>query len=320
VIEHGTPAGYTAGCHEECCRVAKNRDAKVRRTAEARGHQFQVDGAPSRRKIEALQCLGHSLAQIAREDLGTTQQALSKIISHDKIRATTAAKIDEAYRAREMVVPKGPYAERTRRRAKRFGFLPPLVYDDIDAGTFDLGMAAEIVANADRRRCLRCDVPMIPQSAHTAGHQPEGYAVHSGRGLCRSCYDAARAAGEFTEKLIPGKLTREEALEAWVEFRDRGETITQAALELGITQAALSAHLARARRDGDDRGRTTVPLEELDEPLLEEFEHLRFDYGYLEDIADRLGVTVWRLDSALRRARERGDERGELPLEMRRSA
>ena len=160
---------------------------------------------------------------------------------------------------------------------------------------------------------------MVPQSAHTAGHRPEGHAVHAGRGLCRTCYDAARVSGEFAEKLVPGR-PREEVLQEWVPLRAEGLNVAQAAQEIGISAPALSAHLARARRDGDERGRSSLPIEELDEPLLEEFEHLRYDYGYLEDLAARLGVTVWRLDSALRRARERGDERGQLPLEMRRSA
>ena len=161
---------------------------------------------------------------------------------------------------------------------------------------------------------------MITNSADTAGYHPDGHAIHAGRGLCKSCYNRARADGEFTEKRIPGLVSREEALSAWATMRANGETITQAAEKLGISRAALSAHLTRARRDGDERGQTAMSIEELDEPILEEYDHLRGDYGYLEDLAERLGITIWRLDSALRRARARGDERGRIPLEMRRSA
>jgi hypothetical protein len=67
--------------------------------------------------------------------MGITQQAISRILARDTIRATTAERIDRAYDALEMQIPADDiYTRRTKSLAKRRGWLPPLAYDDIDAG------------------------------------------------------------------------------------------------------------------------------------------------------------------------------------------
>lgn len=131
---HGTPARYQAGCRAACCRRAKKADRIERERLIASGHEFQVPCDRSRRKVRALMALGHSPTRVA-ERMGITQQAISRILARDTIRATTAERIDRAYDALEMQIPADTiYTRRTKGIAAKAGWLPPLAYDDIDAG------------------------------------------------------------------------------------------------------------------------------------------------------------------------------------------
>lgn len=98
------------------------------------GNPRLVPVEPTRRKVQALAWLGWSLADMAR-DFGTTQQALQKSLRKDMIRRTTAAKVDGWYLDHEMThAPDTPYSRRTKAAALRCGWLPPLAWEDIDAG------------------------------------------------------------------------------------------------------------------------------------------------------------------------------------------
>jgi hypothetical protein len=134
-MRHGEIAGYQAGCRKPCCRRAKKADRMMRERLIASGHAFQVDCARSRRKMQALAAMGWSWASIARDHLGITQQALSRILARDVIRATTAERIDRAYDALEMAIPEDTiYTRRTKNLARSAKWKPPLAWEDIDAG------------------------------------------------------------------------------------------------------------------------------------------------------------------------------------------
>lgn len=134
MIRHGEPAGYQAGCREQCCRVAKAREAKQRRLAVERGRVYQVPCDRSRRKVRALMALGWPASEIGRR-IGVTQQAVSRILARDTIRVTTEARIDEAYIDLEMAIPADTiYIRRTKNAARKAGWPPPLAWEDIDAG------------------------------------------------------------------------------------------------------------------------------------------------------------------------------------------
>lgn len=136
MAEHGTAAGYAAGCHEICCRRGKKAARVAYELAVAQGHEFQVPGDRTRRKVRALAALGWTAREVAeRMTPPISQQAISKILMRPVIRATTAERIDRVYEKLEMVIPPDtPYHRRRKTEALARGWLPPLAYDDIDAG------------------------------------------------------------------------------------------------------------------------------------------------------------------------------------------
>lgn len=134
--EHGTAAGYAAGCHEACCLRGKKADRIRREQLAAEGHEFQVDGERTRRKVHALGAMGWTARDVAeRMDPPISQQAISKILMRPIIRATTAERIDRVYEQLEMRIPEDTiYVRRRKSESAALGWLPPLAYDDIDAG------------------------------------------------------------------------------------------------------------------------------------------------------------------------------------------
>lgn len=143
MAEHGTVARYQAGCRATCCTEAKAADRRRRELLIKAGHEFQVPSARSIRKIHALMALGWSGRQVA-DLMHITQQAISRIMARDVIRASTAYRIDRAYDTLEMQIPvDDEWTRRTKNYATKAGWLPPLAYDDIDAG-----IVAEVGSNA----------------------------------------------------------------------------------------------------------------------------------------------------------------------------
>lgn len=149
-MKHGEVAGYQAGCREECCGRAKSRDRKRRELAIHRGHSFTVPCERSRRKVQALAALGWPASAVAHH-IGVTQQAMSRILARDTIRSTTAERIDRAYALLEMRIPEDTmWSRRTKNAAQRAGWLPPLAWEDIDAGVLADVAPAEGPRSYDR--------------------------------------------------------------------------------------------------------------------------------------------------------------------------
>jgi hypothetical protein len=135
---HGTTAGHNAGCRCEPCCAAKLAYDKRRRLDAANGKPRKVPAYRVTRRVEALQALGWSLRRIAAE-AGVTYNHLAEYgYDRDAVYADHFEKIDAAYRRLCMTLPpedtpgQRSGAQRTRSHARRNGFLPPLVWDDID--------------------------------------------------------------------------------------------------------------------------------------------------------------------------------------------
>lgn len=121
------------------------------------GNPRLVPVEPTRRKVQALAWLGWSLADMAK-DFGTSQQALQKSLRKDMIRRTTAAKVDGWYLDHEMThAPDTPYSRRTRAAARRAGWLPPLAWEDIEAGVLADQVVEVKTAPRDRFDLLEVD-------------------------------------------------------------------------------------------------------------------------------------------------------------------
>lgn len=125
--------------------------ARVRRETEARILAVQptldllaggarVDAGPWRRRIQALVAIGHTQTWIAGQ-CGVALANLGKQLHYgDTITAGTARTWRDLYQQWHMTP--GPSA-RARQIAARYGWAPPLAWDDIDAG---------ILAATERRR------------------------------------------------------------------------------------------------------------------------------------------------------------------------
>ena len=133
---HGTNAGYSAGCRLDCCRHAHMVWMKRYRMV-GRG---LVPPLGSRRRIEALEAIGWSRAEVSRQ-LGRTREYIGHALRCEHINQDTADAIAAIYDRLSMVVPtdspvrrKGETRkhEATRKRAASKGFAPPLAWEDID--------------------------------------------------------------------------------------------------------------------------------------------------------------------------------------------
>lgn len=135
---HGTNAGYVAGCRHDCCRQAHMVELKKWRLSGRR----MVDVIGTRRRVEALERIGYSRAEQSRM-LGKTREYIGHVLRNDLIHATTAAQVRDLYDRYCMEIPIDPPVrhkgankrhQKTRRRAERLGFAPPLAWDE---GTID---------------------------------------------------------------------------------------------------------------------------------------------------------------------------------------
>lgn len=132
---HGTNAGYINGCRQDCCRQAH---ANYRRGLRARRYLLRTDGlfvdpTPTRRRIQALQAIGWRYVdidqQLGRHPTATGATWSHTIMRRKRIHISHAREMAAVYDALSMTL--GP-SDRTRRRALRSGWLPPLAWDDID--------------------------------------------------------------------------------------------------------------------------------------------------------------------------------------------
>lgn len=184
---HGTKYRYQLGCREECCRRAQMRALKAWRMGMT---GTLVDATGTKRRIQALLALGWTLREIGEESGGYTKNWAHLILKQDIVVSTTAAKIDGAFERLCMTVPIGPYRVRTRNRARHNGWLPPLVWNDIDD----------------------------PDEQPTAGRDHSHY--------------------------LSAELVSE-----WDHLRRSGESIEQAARQLGVSVGAIEKAIERVGKD-----------------------------------------------------------------------
>lgn len=131
---HGTNAGYVAGCRDSCCRDAH---AAYQRTLWRARYRRRVESmhAPAlgpRRRLRALMALGWTMPALDTE-LGVPG-ATKRLVNSDRpvIHVDRARLVADVYERLCMTIPTGWAAERTRAIAVRRGWRPPLWWNDID--------------------------------------------------------------------------------------------------------------------------------------------------------------------------------------------
>jgi hypothetical protein len=130
---HGTEAGHMT--HRRDAEPSCDRCLHARMVAAKRRRLYGTTKVPAlgaQRRVRALQALGHSRKVIANRIGYTNNGAMSYLMQAETMQAETAAKIAAVYDELCMVVPTGVGPKRARTWAKKFGFVPPLAWDDID--------------------------------------------------------------------------------------------------------------------------------------------------------------------------------------------
>ena len=93
-----------------------------------------VDATGTRRRLQALMVLGHTMAGVARR-IGVGAPSLQQTADGrwNAIRATTAAKVARVYRQLSTApAPATPWSEKARNHAMAHGWHGPMAWDDID--------------------------------------------------------------------------------------------------------------------------------------------------------------------------------------------
>lgn len=99
------------------------------------GYRALIDGTVTRRKLAALQALGYSMKDIARELDCSREWARDLFNREGPVHRNTAKAVDAVYARLHMTPNEGPGANRTRMRAARLRYPAPLAWDDIDSLT-----------------------------------------------------------------------------------------------------------------------------------------------------------------------------------------
>lgn len=136
---HASWAGYVQGCRDECCRTAARNYQKLRVLDIHRGRPRRVSVEPTRRRAQALACLGWSGFDIARA-AGKTGEWMRQVLNGESMWRTTHDAIAAIYDDMSMRIPPTDTSVRrqtvakVKNRAANNGWLPPLAWEDIDAG------------------------------------------------------------------------------------------------------------------------------------------------------------------------------------------
>jgi hypothetical protein len=135
VSAHGTWAAYNAGCRCDDCRSAARLYQKQRTLLAVRGIPRRVPSVGLRRRVQALACLGWDMYAIARE-LDAYPDKVRQWTLHPTVYRTTHEQLAAVYDRLSMRLPPTDTPEqkanvaKTRNRAARNGWLPPLAWDD----------------------------------------------------------------------------------------------------------------------------------------------------------------------------------------------
>lgn len=128
---HGTYSAYRVGCR---CPDARD-DWRIykKRRRQHRDQPGYADPRPSARRVQALMAIGWTVRDIAvRLGWSPTSRNATRISRETRLYRHTATAIAQLYD--ELSGTPGP-SRITERRARQAGYLPPLAWDDIDAGT-----------------------------------------------------------------------------------------------------------------------------------------------------------------------------------------
>lgn len=129
---HGTRKGYWAhrrAGEQACepCLIGNNRHHKLFLLGRVGRY---VDPTGTRRRIEALVCLGWSFADLG-EATGHSKNWTQELMRSARVHQDTAAAVAAIYDRLSMTLaPENGYRGRTRNLAQRRGYQPPLAWDE----------------------------------------------------------------------------------------------------------------------------------------------------------------------------------------------
>lgn len=125
--------------------MLSGRSRKTKRTTAAAILNIALDQKPpilrrmtnatgTRRRLQALMVLGHSMAEVARRvDVGVSSLEQTAAGYWDMIRVSTAVKVARVYRELSLTpAPANRYSEQARNHAMAQGWHGPMAWDDID--------------------------------------------------------------------------------------------------------------------------------------------------------------------------------------------
>lgn len=142
-MAHGETSGWAAGCRESCCREAIyaynrkwNSDVAIHGDAGRR----RVDATGTRRRIQALRLMGWMGEEIAAESGWKSPQAVWVLLERETVTKRTAERISVTYKrlwdrwlaGEHREEAHGGVRRRSIEQAKRKGWVPGAVWDDID--------------------------------------------------------------------------------------------------------------------------------------------------------------------------------------------
>lgn len=185
---HGTNAGASAHWKDgerpcDPCREAGSRRRKLNRLRSYSGQPGTVPFRGTLRRLRALRALGWSNAQIAARTPGVSARTLDGVGRGPWVHRDTADAIAAVYEELCMTFPPpSRVASYNRTMAKKFGWAPPLAWDDIDRDP------APVVVDEDRQT----------RRIHTAGQRlahevAEEYEAFRAMGMSKR--DIARRLG-----------------------------------------------------------------------------------------------------------------------------
>lgn len=132
VSRHDTNSAYRQGCRCPAAREAWRLYSKRRR--EGRQQPLVVSSLGTARRLQALAAIGWSITELAVQcDYRKSMIGHLQTRRRPQILRATADRVAEVYERLSMRL--GPSCTRTRKRAARLGWAPPLAWDDIDSPT-----------------------------------------------------------------------------------------------------------------------------------------------------------------------------------------